>query len=382
MRFFAFAQLIFSFSILTSLGAEELSLDAKIENAEKKLTGFNVGAFALSMYYQGFSHSILDDIEKPASHHHVGLDIPTNEDMRKKAIKVRDASKAFELADKYYNAPETVTYEMVNMANIYLQGIGTEKNIPKALEILRTHIPGYFRFYGPSYFDFDTFRFAAPLVAYLYHHGIGVEKDFEKRDIVLDEFALELAWKNFYAGYLVPRDYELAIHALARRDDFWAAEELVKIYSGEYLPEHANKEKADYWRPIATERRTAFIKSEMAAFGDKISKDESDVERSRIPLFWMYGTKTFTVSRKYVFDAIEIVNPYYDKNKSLYYFNILEEEYKNNPQHMVNILKNLRIPEHWSRNSNKVIFHDRDMEDFLLEKQKYYEKLSKSKDVE
>ncbi len=357
-------------------------LAAKIERAKANPTRLHLGGFALSMYYQGFSDKVFDYEKKPANHHHVGPDIPSDEDLKTK-VKIRDAAKAFEYAKKYYSAQETMTYEVANMANIYLQGIGTEKNIPKTLEILRTFIPGDFRWYEPPNFKFDGFRFATPLVAYLYHHGIGVEKDLQKRDTILDEHALELAWRNFYCGYLVPQDYDLAIYCLERRSDFWAADELVKIYSGEYLPEHKDEAKANYWRPISQSRRAEFIKKEEEKLSNLIKEYEADPESSYKTLFILYGTKVFDMSLKFVFDHVEIRNEHYNWEKSLYYLDYMEKQKSEELHRVAEILEDYRKygRGRYSDEPNYKI-KDKDFLAFLEEKQIYYKRLAEEKDAQ
>ncbi len=357
-------------------------LAAKIERAKANPTRSYLGGYILSMYYQGFSKRIFDYWAKPAKHHHVGADIPSDEDLKTK-VKIRDAAKAFEYAKKYYSAQETMTYEVANMANIYLQGIGTEKNIQKVLEILRTKTPEDFRRFETQNFEFDGFRFATPLVAYLYHHGIGVGKDFEKRDAILNEHALELAWRNFYCGYLVPQDYELAIYCLERRSDFWAADELVKIYSGEYLPEHKDEAKANYWRPIFQSRRAEFVKKEEEKLSNLIKEYEADPESSYKSLFILYGTKVFDMSLKFVFDHVEIRNEHYNWEKSLYYFDYIEKKESEQLYRIANMLNAYRIyglGRSWGEPNYKI--KDKDFLVFLEEKQIHYKKLAEEKDAQ
>ena len=269
----------------TSLFSQDADVLAKIARAQADAETVPIRAFELSMYYQGFGHEIigaLNDINEWGSNRTYN-EIPKIENLSRR-IEVRDPQKAFDYALKAVKG--TVEHSGKNLANLYLQGIGVEKDEEKALSFLsylsrpidiqKLAYIGSGRCWGMYIFE--------PLYAHVYYYGIGTQADKEKADLILSTPNFFSAWRNFYTGYLTPKNYELAIRVLELSEEFWAADELVRIYSGEYLPEHADQAKADFWKIISKERKRAYFKKINREIYGRISELEGLKEKNWIQL--------------------------------------------------------------------------------------------------
>ncbi|MBQ6534564.1 MAG: hypothetical protein IJI37_05275 [Opitutales bacterium] len=173
-------------------------------------------------------------------------EVPFDEDMLKPS-KIRDAQKAYEYAAREVarGGYRKCFMAVPLLAVMHLQGIGTPKNIPKAVELLRGH-----DFFEPAKDYFDARERFPQLIAYLYYRGIGVEKNEAKAREILKRHARfhKKAWRNFYCGYIAPKDFEFSVFILENIGEAWAANALADIYSGKYSLADADDKKRDMWR--------------------------------------------------------------------------------------------------------------------------------------
>lgn len=233
-------------------------------DAEDLLSKVPASALQKSLFYQGFLPEFFNDTEFLLE---LDYTYAFNEDLNpedlKKDIEIIDAKKAFQFAQEAYFLPEkSMNFEnrdcdyigdgkrcarmaRGNLANCYLSGIGVEKDVDKAMDILKksplfdcksaTEI-SYNMQHGNK--SIDILDYYPPLIAYLYYNGIGVEKDIEKCNAILLTGKYPRCWENFYVGCFVPKDFDFAIYCLKIYDEKWADEIIVKIYAGEYNPKH------------------------------------------------------------------------------------------------------------------------------------------------
>ncbi len=310
-----------------------------------------------SLFYQGFfpeffyeTNFVIETDYTPKFN-----ELVYNEDLCRE-IKIRDAKKAFEYAEKDYKKGkhEKSYLSSINLATLYICGIGTEKNIQKALEILTADIEAVNKFYAGdgkriSIFEatvddianqlkrrvYVTISHYPPLFAYLYYKGIGVEKDIEKCDAILKYEYKELAWRNFYTGYLVPKDFDFAIHCLGKMKHIWASQTLADIYSGKYSSKDIDKNKASHWKKITKGRFPEFYSGLIKKYKELI-EDAKKINNLLDLSFW-HGVEKIKISDNFFSGEFILKNPFFDKQKAIIFF----EEYKRrcsiNPEELMNI---------------------------------------------
>lgn len=283
---------------------------------------YGTTALQRSLYYQGFD----PEFGTPITYTNKlgGLDfsplnmIPSDADLKRKIIP-RDPQKAFE-----YSMFDSTLFDSSNHVNLCYNGIGTEKDINKAKKLFKNTV-----FWNATaeeildektrsvYFNLDSRKYYLPLYAYMLYHGIGVAKDKAKCDAILSLPIYQYCWKNFYTGWFVPKDFDFAIYCLKNSNAFWASGVLAKIYNGDFLPEHADAKKAEYWRNISDKRRKEFfleICSKDKEFLDAFNKD---AKGSLIKAIFLYGSQTRSFQNKSRYFEETFTNPLYDKEKSL-----------------------------------------------------------------
>lgn len=360
----------------------ETKITEAIESVEKKSLDYQVRALELSLYYQGFDSNIIGNYDIYGAYDELFKNLPTDEDL-KNSITTRDAKKAFKYALIAFENDKFVTFASSNLANLYLCGIGTEKNIAKAYEVLsdcklfKKPISEIQRYEGGMY-RFDSFKYFQPLIAYMCYNGLGVEKDLARCDAILKEILGDYAWRNFYCGFMVPKDFDFAIYCLERRKDFWAAQILADIYSGKYSPKDSNKEKAAHWAKIAQERTPDFAEEMKKYYARNIEREKTNASRisANINLALYYGFKHARVSQKYKYNNMPFENPFYDLQKALKALEEFEREAFNKPEESKYLLQELEYASNADRNyiwGRNVEYDGEIFEDF----KKLYEKYKK-----
>lgn len=348
---------VFLFISFTSFtfADETLRISQKIAEAEKwveeKKEDYHTTAFELSMYYQGFTDEIIwtfdaeDEYYTPLRTYN---EVPRGVDLTRN-ITARDAKKAFEYAKIADEFGGVLVLKESNLANLYLNGIGVEKDVNKALECLNKAGASYEHskiLLSDRGLEYPSIIYA-PLVAYLYYKGIGINKDIDKCNAILEKYGKN-AWRNFYTGYLVPKDFDFAIYCLELRKEFWAAAILVKIYSGEYLSEHANKKKAEYWSKIYKERLPIFLEEKKEHYKNEIAElKNKEYVMSVIDLVFLYGVKTFYFSEDWLYKDIPFENPFFDLEKSIELLESIENSHKDKASalaHIAGVLRNKSAP--------------------------------------
>ncbi len=292
-----------------------------------------------SLFYQGFFHEDTLKNGKP-----VGAfiqAIPPEAFLRQKAI-VRNEKKAVDAA-----LLAKGKFSKSNLANLYLSGIGVEKNPQKALEVLGENLyanktPKEIESEGVSLAlraaDPDT----APIFAYIYYYGLGLEKDVEKCNAILNLAYFNFSWRNFYCGYLAPKDFDFAIHALEVNKEFWASKTLSEIYEGKYLSEHANAAKAEHWQKVYEEKSKVFFKE----LFEENKKELADFEKERdmrqySKIIFLYGAKKRIFSSICAYNDIVQDNPFYSPEKLDIELKKLKEFCKNDKEFYSTLLSGI-----------------------------------------
>ncbi len=254
-------------------------------------------------------------------------EIPSDE-MILQPPKVIDAKKAFSIIESDIKSQHSAMSKPL-LATMYLVGIGCEKNPQKAFELLKdnptfnmsiTDIRN--RKYATTNYRF-LHRASMFVVAYMYYYGLGVETDKVKSKAIIQSMDRYELWRNFYIGYLAPKNEEFAIFILECSDEFWTALELSKIYAGFYNKNRVDLEKSRFWQAEFEKRKQQHIKNIVVK---KLSED-SIVARA-----FGYGFEKCILTCRYKFAEIELVNPFYNlKNASLYLKEIKEDSF---PKHL------------------------------------------------
>lgn len=286
-----------------------------------------------SLFYQGFYPEFFynDDFR-------LEVDYSTNfnqfiyDEYLGKDRHIRDAKKAFELALKDSKKERFQKSSMANsnLASLYLSGIGTEKSVEKALEVLAEN-----PLFDMSIADIlnNTVNLgrcnsgSAVVVAYLHYYGVGVEKNIEKANAILEIHNAKISWRNFYAGYLVPQDFDFAIHCLEQSEEYWASAVLKDIYKGKYADKDIDEEKALYWEEVCENRLEEFYLEQKQFYQNRINKISKSPDVLGLSL--LYGVEKVLIKKMWYHEEIEFVNPFYDKEKSLKYLSEFEDKYKN-----------------------------------------------------
>ena len=340
LRLVAFTTLLYVCSTLVSFGAKILSNEEKVEFAAQKVAekakDYQIYALELSLYYQGFSPNIVGAFDQYDEHYtpwRTYNEVPRGTDL-KSHIKIRDAAKAFEYAEIAVESKDYLVLKESNLANLFLNGIGIPKDVAKAIETLNeaTFPPDFKPVKIEDRGTSIPREIYAPQIAYLYYKGMGVEKDVEKCNEILEKYGV-FAWRNFYSGYLVPKDFDFAIYILEQRNEFWAAGILSEIYSGKYLPEHANNEKAEHWRQIKNERMHAFYEIKKEYYENRLQKSEWQKQHPNklIETASIRGINRFYFSEDWLYKDVSFDNSFFDIKKSIQYLHILDDEYRSKP---------------------------------------------------
>ena len=214
-----------------------------------------------SLVYQGFFPEFSNDTDFLIEMDYLySFNEDVNPDDLKMDIEVVNPQKAFEFAKRAYLPEEGYTTKRArmaggNLANCYLSGIGTERNVAEAVKILKNS--PIFKDSIPEILNQSCMKNKArfyypPLIAYLCYKGIGVEPDIERCNAILRSGVFPYCWQNFYIGYLVPKDFDFAIYCLKILDEKWADEIIIKIYAGEYNPKHKD--------PVALKKYQDYVK--------------------------------------------------------------------------------------------------------------------------
>jgi hypothetical protein len=160
-------------------------------------------------------------------------------------------------------------------------------------------------------------EYYVPFFAYLHYYGIGVEKDIKKSKAILGLRSSTISWRNFYSGCMVPKDFEFAVYILENSDEIWASGALADIYEGKYLPEHADAQKAEYWRKISNEKWNEIFKDICAQDAEFLSEYEKTNKGDFRKVAFLYGAKTRTFRRSFKYENVTFKNPFYDWDKFL-----------------------------------------------------------------
>jgi hypothetical protein len=210
---------------------------------------------------------------------------------------------------------------------MHIEGIGCEKSHQIAFHLIRKH-PMFSMSIDEinkcSVNNFNCYYKASiPIVSYMYYYGLGVETDKAKSKAIIQSMDRYELWRNFYIGYLAPKNEEFAIFILECSDEFWTALELSKIYAGFYNKNRVDLEKSRFWQAEFEKRKLQHIKNIVVK---KLSED-SIVARA-----FGYGFEKCILTCRYKFAEIELVNPFYNfQNASLYLKEIKEDSF---PKHL------------------------------------------------
>lgn len=292
------------------------------ENYDELFEKIKASDLQKSLFYQGFlpeffsckSYSVESD------YYLLFNEVPFDADL-KNPVRPRDLKKAFEYAKIAFEKGDDggCALAKINYANMYLSGIGVPKDISKAMEILKDN--PLLRVSLEKLKNLRLYEYVLkaypPLIAYLYYRGIGVERDLEKAKAILN-LRNDIAWRNFYIGYAVPKDFEFAVFTLEIKDKFWAALTLADIYSGKYSKADIDKKKAKYWAKIAQSR--------LAAYHTELVKEwKEDVEKALklsdyLKLAELYGFKKVYFTHVNYYTKVPFENPFYKPEEAQMYF--------------------------------------------------------------
>ena len=251
-------------------------------------------------------------------------EIPSDEMMLQNP-KVVDAKKAFSIIESDIKSQHSAMSKPL-LATMYLVGIGCEKKPQKAFELLKdnptfnmsiTDIRN--RKYATTNYRF-LHRASMFVVAYMYYYGLGVETDKAKSKAIIQSMDRYELWRNFYIGYLAPKNEEFAIFILECSDEFWTALELSKIYAGFYNKNRVDLEKSRFWQAEYEKRKQQYIKDFVE---NKLKRSDSIIWRALC-----YGFQKCVKTEHNKFTNIEFSNPYYNPQKSMMYI----EEMKKYPK--------------------------------------------------
>ena len=269
-------------------------------------------------------------------------EIPSDEMMLQNP-KVVDAKKAFSMIVKSEHDLKCQHSAMSKplLATMYLEGIGCEKNSQKAFELLKDNPTFNMSIEDIKAQKYDNHKYrlyhkaSMFVVAYMYYYGLGVETDKAKSKAIIQSMDRYELWRNFYIGYLAPKNEEFAIFILECSDEFWTALELSKIYAGFYNKNRIDLEKSRFWQAEYEKRKQLYFKkrSQKVLCCDtnerldednlnEMSKTLSSLKTEivvRRALF--FSLKSIQFSRWYKFIDIEFDNVYYNLQKANFYMN-------------------------------------------------------------
>ena len=161
-------------------------------------------------------------------------------------IGIADEKIAFEVAQKIAEK-NPYSEDVLILAHMYLNGIGTEKNPEAAFKLAQT-----------CFFSRcpDDSVVAAAYLAYAYEKGIGTPADEDKARYLwlrCEQFNNPNLWgavaARLYDGFGMPKDRERAVEILEERlggsrgEKRLYLEKLVKIFGGEFDPSERNEGK-------------------------------------------------------------------------------------------------------------------------------------------
>ena len=161
-------------------------------------------------------------------------------------INIADEKIAFEVAQKIAEK-NPYSEDVLILAHMYLNGIGTEKNPEAAFKLAQT-----------CFFSRcpDDSVVAAAYLAYAYEKGIGTSADEDKARYLwlrCEQFDNPNLWgavaARLYDGFGMPKDRERAVEILEERlggsrgEKRLYLEKLVKIFGGEFDPSERNEGK-------------------------------------------------------------------------------------------------------------------------------------------
>lgn len=270
---------------------KEAKADKSFENFQSAKSGFyKSGSTALqrSLYFQGFNPEFC----RPAAYENKfgGMDFPplnmtpSDADMKADASP-RDAEKAYK-----YALLNSTLFDTTNYANLRLNGIGADKN-PEAAALLFSKsifwnltAAEISALKDKSNLRWESREYFLPLYAYMLYRGLGVKKDAAKCDAILALPIYNECWKNFYCGWLVPKDFDFAIYCLellnkkfleegsakaAQNAEGRAlkppSELLAEIYAGKFNPKHKDPAKASRWKAESEKQKSRARLSEPPA---------------------------------------------------------------------------------------------------------------------
>lgn len=223
-------------------------------------------ALELSLYYQGWDSKTVffrfNDKIPPEL-----LAFPTETEMKEMTDtpKFRDKQLAFKWAEASIRNKNLLDapLEFCNFANL----LYSEKQSKQAAEYFK-------KLY--SDFELDVFcdaPFAGSnnygcggIYALAFRRGeMGFPRDIFRSDQIIAR-SNHLLWRNFYAGFCVPKDRDFALYILSRSRDFWDMQALADIYGGVYDSRDADSKLADYWRLKADKARMKYIQRRVSMF--------------------------------------------------------------------------------------------------------------------
>lgn len=161
-------------------------------------------------------------------------------------VKISNEKIAFEVAERIASE-RPYSEDVLILAHMYLNGIGTEKNPEAAFKLAQTC------FFSP---ERDDSVVAAAYLAYAYEKGIGTPADEDKARYLwlrCEQFDNPNLWGSvaarLYDGFGMPKDRERAAEILEERlggsrgEKRLYLEKLVKIFGGEFDPSERNEGK-------------------------------------------------------------------------------------------------------------------------------------------
>ncbi len=287
-----------------------------------------------ALFYLGFfpnevsdENAFLGELRRP----YFNNEIPSDA-MMLHAPKIVNATKAYSIiVDDIFKRKElnkkryrTCPMSVPLFLTMHIEGIGCEKSHQIAFHLIRKH-PMFSMSIDEinkcSVNNFNCYYKASiPIVSYMYYYGLGVETDKAKSKAIIQSMNKYEVWRNFYIGYLAPKNEEFAIFILECSDEFWTALELSKIYAGFYNKNRIDLEKSRFWQAEFERRKQQYIKDFVEY---KLKRSDSIIWRALC-----YGFEKCVKTEFNKFTNIEFSNPYYNPQKSMMYI----EEMKKYPK--------------------------------------------------
>lgn len=241
---------------LLSESEQELYFKNPVKYMEELAIKNKYRALELSLYYQGWAPELVffrfNENKLPESL--VVLkksEVSNSAKMKSKELALKWAKIATE-DENAISAP----IAFCNLANLLYSKNPTHEEIESFRKI---------------YSDFELDLFAdsifvssgnfscGGIYAYAFKNGdMGFPLDFQMCERILAR-SNPMIWRNFYSGFLLPKDRNFAVFLLSKSDYFWDMQELANIYSGTYDSSDANGELAKYWQEKANKAKSKYI---------------------------------------------------------------------------------------------------------------------------